>query len=233
MLISNSERKLKNLLRLDLQFFGEEGGAAGGAEGGTDAGTAATNAAATAANAAAGEQGAQANEDDRIAKLVQSQVDRLMAEERKKSADLQKQIAKMQREKMSDEEIKKLEFEEKEKNLADRERKIAQQTNLIYAQQAVTKAGYGDDLAAVVDFVMGDSEEKTDERIKAFSALVNKITAAQVDKTFKQNGRTPNGASAAHETKTENTIAEKLGKTRAEQTQKANDILNHYIGGKK
>lgn len=226
MLISNSER----MLRLNLQFFGEgadggtggaaggaDTGAAGGAAGGTDAGT-----------------GTQVSEEERISKLVQSQVDRLMADERKKNAELQKKVDKMTKEKLSDEEIKKLEFEEKEKTLAEREKTLNQQKNLIYAQQAVTKAGFGEDLSAVVDFVMGDSEEKTDERVKNFKTLVDKIVAAQVDKTFKANGRTPNGAGSAQETKSDNSIAEKLGKAKAEQTKKSNDILSHYYtGGKK
>ena len=222
MLISNSER----MLRLNLQFFGEGAdGGTGGTAGGTDTG---------AAGGADGGTGTQASEEERISKLVQSQVDRLMAEERKKNAELQKKVDKMTKEKLSDEEIKKLEFEEKEKTLAEREKTLNQQKNLIYAQQAVTKAGFGDDLSAVVDFVMGDSEEKTDERVKNFKTLVDKIVAAQVDKTFKANGRTPNGAGNAQETKSDNSIAEKLGKAKAEQTKKSNDILNHYYtGGKK
>ena len=116
--------------------------------------------------------------------------------------------------------------------LAEREKALNQQKNLIYAQQAVTKAGFGDDLSAVVDFVMGDSEEKTDERVKNFKTLVDKIVAAQVDKTFKANGRTPNGAGNG-DGKSENSIAEKLGKAKAEQTKKSNDILNHYYTGGK
>ena len=220
MLISNSER----MLRLNLQFFGDDG-AGGTGEGG----------ATPAAGAAAAEQPATpaASDDDRISKLVQSQVDRLMADERKKNAELQKKVDRMTKEKLSDDEIKKLEMQEKETELAEREKAINQQKNLIYAQQVVTKAGYGEDLTAVVDFVMGDSEEKTDERIKAFKTLVDKIVAAQVDKTFKANGRTPNGASNAQDPKTENSIAEKLGKARAAQNKQSNDILNHYIGGKK
>lgn len=221
MLISNVERAM---LRLNLQFFGDDG--AGGNAGG--------------AEPTGGEGGAGApaepngNDDDRIAKIVQSQVDRLMAPERKKNADLQKQIDKLLKEKMSAEEIKKLEDEEREKTLAEREAALTQKTNLIYAQQAVTKAGFGDDLEAVVDFVMGDSEAKTEERVKAFKTLVDKLVAAQVDKTFKANGRTPQGGAGGDQGgKPENAIAEKLGKARAAQTKQSNDILNHYIGGNK
>ena len=227
MLISNTERAM---LRLNLQFFGDDG--AGGNDGGTGG-----------AAGAGGEGGAAGagtdpetnpNDEDRIAKLVQSQVDRLMADERKKNAELQKKVDKLTKEKMSAEEIKKLEDEEREKALAEREKALTQKTNLIYAQQAVTKAGFGDDLEAVVDFVMGDSEEKTNERVNAFKTLVDKIVAAQVDKTFKQNGRTPQGgAGGGQDGKSDNSIAEKLGKARAEQTKQSNDILNHYYGGKK
>ena len=225
MLISNTER---TMLRLNLQFFAEGAGGEGGAAGG-EGGAGGTNG----EGAAGAGTNTDTNDDDRIAKLVQSQVDRLMAEERKKSAELQKKVDKLTKEKMSAEEIKKLEDEEREKTLAEREAALTQKTNLIYAQQAVTKAGFGDDLEAVVDFVMGDSEEKTNERVTAFKALVDKIVAAQVDKTFKQNGREPNGAGSGQGNKDENSIAEKLGKARAAQTKQSNDILNHYIGGKK
>ena len=216
MLISNTERAM---LRLNLQFFGADGGEGEtGGEGGTpaDGGT-----------PAAGTETPPTQTNDDIAKIVQSQVDRLLAPERKKNADLQKQIDKLLKEKMSAEEIKKLEDEEREKALSEREAALTQKTNLIYAQQAVTKAGFGDDLEAVVDFVMGESEEKTEERVKAFKTLVDKIVAAQVDKTFKQNGRTPYGASNSQDDKPENGIAKKLGEARAAQNKQSNDILNH------
>lgn len=224
MLMSNKE---KAMLRLNLQFFGDDGAGSGAGEGASGEGGAPT--AGTEANPPA----PTTNDDDRIAKLVQSQVDRLMADERKKNAELQKKVDKMTKEKLTDEEIKKLEMQEKETELAEREKAITQQKNLIYAQQVVTKAGYGEDLGAVVDFVMSDSEEKTDERMKSFKALVDKIVASQVDKTFKANGRDPNGANNASDNKKEHSIAEKLGQAKAAQTKQSNDILNHYIGGKK
>lgn len=222
MLNSNTE---KAMLRLNLQFFGAEGAGSGTGEGAAGADTATVADASTTT---------QTNDDDRIAKIVQSQVDRLMADERKKNADLQKKVDRMAKEKLSDDEIKKLEMQEKETELAEREKAINQQRNLIYAQQVVTKAGYGEDLESVVDFVMSDSEEKTDERIKAFKSLVDKIVATQVNNTFKANGRTPNGANNANvDDKKDNSIAERLGKARAAQAKQSNDVLQHYIGGNK
>ena len=42
---------------------------------------------------------------------------------------------------------------------------------------------------------MSDSEENINARVKSFSELVKKFVNAQVDKKFKDNGRTPNSGS--------------------------------------
>lgn len=219
----------KKMLRLDLQFFGAEGGTEGGTGGeGVATGTTPETTTTTETKSSTTEDIQQI-----VQRQVQSQLDRLMADERKKNAALQKQVDQLTRDKMSSEDRRKLEMQEREEELAERERAITHQKNLIYAQQAVTKAGYGDSLEAVVDFVMGDSEEKTDTRVAAFKALVDRLVAAQVESTFKAKGRTPNGATPATETKPEGGIAEKLGKARAAQTKQSNEILSHYTGGKK
>ena len=63
-----------------------------------------------------------------------------------------------------------------------------------------------------------------------FGELVKKLVAAEVDKTFKKNGRNPNIGNAGESGKSNN-IAETLGKSRAEKQKQSNDILKYY-GGK-
>ena len=176
------------------------------------------------------------NTDERIAKLVQSQVDRAMAEERKKNAALQKKLDRITNEKMTDEQLKNAEMEDKVKELADKEKELADRENRLFAIKAIKDAGLDDgsnDVLDLVDFVMCDNEDDTKSRVSAFKTMIDKMVAAQVDKTFKANGRTPNGAGNAAEEKKDNSIAERLGKVRAEQAKKSNDVLKYYMGGQK
>lgn len=228
--------RVNGLIRLSLQYFAEGGADGAGAD--NTAGTGDTPADGQQANQQANQQNNKPNDIESLEKYVQSKVDKAMADERKKSAELQKQLDKMKREKMSDDEIKQLEFAEKEKALAEKEKAITEQQNRLYAVKAIQAAGLDDggNVLEIVDFVLSDSEEATDNKVKAFKALLDKMVAAQVDKTFKSNGRVPNGASGgAKEDKqnTENNIAAQLGKTRAEQAKKSNEILNYYTGGKR
>ena len=185
----------------------------------------------------AAQQETAKTDDDRLDRLVQSKVDRLMADERKKNAELQKQLNALQKEKLSDDEIKQLEISEREKTIADKEKELADRENRLYAIKAIKAAGLddgSDNALSLIDFVIADNEEAMNSRTKAFKALVNKMVSAQVDKTFKANGRTPNSSNnGAHSESKENNIAVKLGKIKAEQSKKSNDILNHYLGGKK
>lgn len=216
--ISNTER----MLRLNLQFFGDDG-ADDGSEPGTDNG--------------AGAENKPDNNDEKLEKLIQAKVDRLMAEERKKTAELQKKVDKMTKEKMSAEEIKKLEDEEKAKELADREKAIADRENRYYALNAVLKADIGvesDVAEEVVGLVLGASNEETDAKIATLAKVVNKMSANKVDKAFKDNGRNPKGSGngGGGNDKT-TTVAETLGKQRAEMNKQATDVLNYYTGGNK
>ena len=164
-----------------------------------------------------------------IQKLIQSTVDKKTAEFGKTIAALKKENSDLKKANMTAEEIQKAEREEFENQKAE----VALQKRQIFAHRAVATAGYGDNADAVVDIVLGDTDEKTEERLKNFKSLVDKLVAETVDKTFKANGRVPNGAgqNGATDSRKENSIAEQLGKTRAEQQKKANDVLSHYLGG--
>ena len=134
---------------------------------------------------------------DKLEKILQSRVDRAMAQERKKTADLQKQLERIQREKMTDEELKNVEIEEKERAIAEREKAIVDKENRLYAVKAIKEAGLDDGTdtsLALVDFVMGADEAEIDDRVKSFKKLfndaVNKAVTSEVNKRFKEAGRT-------------------------------------------
>ncbi len=179
------------------------------------------------------------NDSDKLDKIIQSRVDRAMADERKKNADLLKELEKLKREKLSDDEIKQLEVEEREKAIADKEKALTEKENRLFAIKAIKEAGLddgSDKVLELVDLVVSgtnDTEETIQNKVKSFSDLLKSMVAAEVEKTFKANGRIPNGASSAGDTKDTSNIAVKLGKERAEANKKANDVLSYYTGGKK
>lgn len=225
MLISNVERQM---LRLNLQFFGE--GAEGGAEGAEGAGNGAGD------NGGNGEGQDNALTQGAIEKLVQSRVDKATADLGKTIATLKKENEKLTKEKMSAEEVKKYEDEQKAKDLADREKAITEKENRYYALNAVLKANIGVDSDVandVVDLVMGADNTEIDGKIATLTKIVNKLSANKVDGVFKQNGRDPKGSGGGDGGKKDTSVAEKLGQRAADANKQANDILNHYIGGKK
>lgn len=171
-------------------------------------------------------------------KLIQSRVDKITADLGKKNATLQKALDNLKKEKLTDDEIKKLEIADKEKALTEKEQALLERENRLYAIKAIKEADLddGSDLSLeLIDFVMGEDENAIDERVKSFKSLVERFVTAKVDATFKANGRTPSGSGKSGnstEDKKPNVAAE-LGKAKAEQQKKSNDILNYYIGGNK
>lgn len=131
---------------------------------------------------------------DKIEKLIQSRVDKQMAAERKKNADLEKKLKNLQQSVLTDDELKKAEMEEKERAIAEREKALADKENRLYAVKALKEAGLddGSDISlALVDFVMGEDETEIDGKVKSFKELFNKAVEAEVNKRFKDNGYTP------------------------------------------
>lgn len=179
------------------------------------------------------------NDSEKLDKIIQSRVDRELANERKKNAELQKELNKLKKEKMSDDEIKQLEIEEREKAIADKEKALLEKENRLFAIKAIKEVGLddGSDTALeLVDLVISskdDTEETIKNKVTTVSGLLKKMVAAEVEKTFKANGRVPNGAGNATDTKDTSNIAVRLGKERAEANKKANDVLSYYTGGKK
>lgn len=165
-----------------------------------------------------------------IQKMIQSTVDSRTAELGKTIAELKKENETLKRANMTAEQIQKADKEEFEKQKAEVELGKRQ----IHAHRVVASAGYGDNADAVVDIILGDTDEKTDERLNNFKSIIDKIVSEKVQKTFEQNGRNPNGGStSSNEEKSDTSIAEKIGKRAAETAKKSNEILNYYYGGKK
>ena len=136
-----------------------------------------------------------------IDRLIQAKVDKATAKLGKEKAELQKKLETLRNEKLTEGELKQLEIEEKERAIAEREKEISERENRLYAVKAIKEAGLddGSDLSlAIVDFVLADDTATIDARVKAFKDLFTKTVQAEVDKRFKENGRTPNKGGAAN-----------------------------------
>lgn len=135
---------------------------------------------------------------DKLERIVQARVDKAMAEERKKSAQLKQQLEKERKAKLTDEELKKIEDEEREKALAEREKALADRENRLYAIKSIKEAGLddGSDMSmSLVEFVMGADETEIDGKVQSFKELFNKAVDkavdAEVKRRFKESGYTP------------------------------------------
>lgn len=227
-----------------MPMFAADSGAGGGSGSdgtvGTDSGEGAkNNTAETGTGEGSGKDDGQKDGKDKdpddFERLLQARLDKAMEEERKKNANLTKEIEKMKREKMTADELKKYDDEKRANDLAEREKTIAEKENRYYAITALKKAGLDDGSETALELaelVMGADTDETDTRIATLNKLVTKMVDSKVNERFKSFGRVPNGGnSSGSEGKEKNTLAEKLGKQRAEQNKKSNDILKHYLGG--
>lgn len=172
-----------------------------------------------------------------IKKLIQSEVDKVRTKYVQEKTALQKELEQLKREKLTDDERRELELADKEKAIAEREQSLLDKENRLYTIKAMKAAGLddgSDTSLGLVDFLLGDTQEEIDSRVKVFSEILNKLVSAKVESTFKSNGRTPNGATSstkADSTELGHQVAVHLGKIRAEKETKSQEILNQYIGG--
>lgn len=129
-----------------------------------------------------------------IEKLIQSAVDRATNRLGNDNKKLREQLDKLKKAKLTVEEMRDLELKDKEADIAERERALLEKENRLYAIKSIKAAGLddGSDTALeLIDFVMADDTSEIDSKIKAFDKLVKKFVKTEVDKTFKQYGRTP------------------------------------------
>lgn len=132
--------------------------------------------------------------EEEFNKRIQSAVDRATNKLGNEKKRLEEQISQLKKEKMSDEERKAFELNEKEEQLKEREAQILEKENRLYTIKALKEAGLDDGSSSSLElseFVLADTQDKIDTRIKAFKKLLDKMVAAEVDKTFKKNGSKP------------------------------------------
>lgn len=140
--------------------------------------------------------------DPDLEKIIQRAVDRATNKLGNDNKKLREQLEALKKSKLTAEEAAELERKQREDDLAERERALQEKENRLYAIKAIKTAGLDDGSNAsleLVDFVMASDEAGIDSRVKSFANLVKKFVKAEVDKTFKQHGRTPGQGSGAGE----------------------------------
>jgi hypothetical protein len=129
-----------------------------------------------------------------LEKKIQQAVDRATNKLGNDNKQLREELEKLRKEKLTAAELKALEDEEKEKDLAEREAAVKAAENKLYALKAIKKAGLDDGSEAALEIlalVGGNDETTIDANVKALKALIDKLVKAEVEKTFKGNGRNP------------------------------------------
>lgn len=136
----------------------------------------------------------ETDQEAEIQKRIQREVDRAKNKLGNENKKLRQQLDAIKKAHLTEAEQAELDRQEREDALAERERALVEKENRLYAIKAIKAAGLddGSDRALeLVDFVLGGTEADIDMKVKAFGGLVKKFVKAEVDKTFKQNGRNP------------------------------------------
>ena len=138
--------------------------------------------------------GKKKTDEPDLEKMIQQAVDRATNKLGNENKRLREENEKIKREHLSEAERAELERKQ-EREAFDRERAEFQtEKNKLYAIKAITAAGLSDGSdksLELVDFVLANDEAGIDARVKAFGDLVKKFVSAEVDKTFRDAGRTP------------------------------------------
>lgn len=181
------------------------------------------------------QKGNQENTVPNIEKLVQSAVDRATNKLGNENKMLKDQIEQLQNLNLSDAEKAEKELKKREQKLAEGEQALKNANNKMYAASAIRKAGLddgGENVEGLVNLVLGDDENAINEKVSALSAYITAKVAAEVDKTFKENGRTPGKGNNDKNSKA-NDFVKTLGQKAAESAKQSKSIIDYYTGGKK
>lgn len=173
-------------------------------------------------------------------KFLQSEIDRATNKLGNENKTLRTQLESLQRSKLTEGELKDAQIRQREADIEQREAALKTEKNRMYAMTAIKGADLDDgtDTAlALIDLVPGEDETVIDTRVKTLHTLVNKMVAAEVNRTFKEHGRVPGKSS--EESSKDGTkksgvrVAEQLGKKAAEANRRAREVLDFYTGGRK
>ena len=172
--------------------------------------------------------------DEALEKIIQSRVDKITAQLGKEKAEAVAALEQMKKDKMSADELAKYELEQEKKAIAEQKKELTDKANRLFAVNELTRVELydgGETGTALLDMVVSGAKDEAEitASVKAVKAVIDKLVSAQVQQTFKDNGRVPNGGGKEPDGENkENGLAAKLGKEAAERAKSSNEILNHY-----
>lgn len=136
--------------------------------------------------------------DDKLEKLIQSKIDRALAQERKEKADYKRRLENLQKKMLTDDEKKELELKQQKEEIEEQRKALALEQNKMYAVKSMKKNNISDSEEAMLlmeKLVSAcEDEAEIDEMIELLKAWKDKDVAAEVDKRFKAGGYTPKKA---------------------------------------
>lgn len=133
-------------------------------------------------------------------KLIQSKIDKALAQERKEKAEIKKRFEKLQEEKLTAEEKQRYAFEQQQQEL-DAQRKALQAEKLkMYAVKALKLAEIADNdqTLPLIEKLSAncDNEEAIDEIVQLLKKWHDTAVTVAVEKRFKNGGSVPNKSAA-------------------------------------
>lgn len=162
-----------NLLRLNLQFFAEEGEATqteGQAETATTSGFDIN----------------QVLENPEFQKLMQSREDKIRTDYSKKLKEKEEALEKLETASLTESEKQQRELEKAQKTLAEKEKAIQEKENKLFAIEALSSAELP---ASFLPFVTADSDEITTEKITTLKAEFDKAVAEKAEEQVRGTAR--------------------------------------------
>lgn len=174
--------------------------------------------------------------EDTVKKLISDAISEATKDLIKDRDSLKEQIKELSRKGLTPEQIAELDKKDKEDEQNKREAELTERENRFYALTAIKDAGLdnGDKTALeLINLVMGKDQKDIDANVKTLDSLVKRMVRAEVDKTFRDNGRSPESGKGADDEEKKNDIAKKLGQRTAKLNEQARKVLDSYLGGKR
>lgn len=147
---------------------------------------------------------------------------------------LKKELDKLKKDKLTQEERTRLELTQRETDVANREAVIREKENRLHAIAALEQAklvGNGIATADLIPFVMDNTTQAIDDKVKSLQGLLEKCMTAQTQRIYQSAGRQPHQVQDTAGSNNNTPIA--FGAGRAARQTRAQEIRNAYTGGSK
>lgn len=130
---------------------------------------------------------------EEVQKMIQSETDKIRTDYSKKLKDKDRELEDLQKSKMTEEEKAKFELEKLQNDLSEKEKAIQLRELTI---KTVDLLKENDIPLEFRNFLIGQDEESTAEKVRQFKELWSSEIQKSVEERFKTSGRTPHQATS-------------------------------------